>query len=246
MRAGKDSMTESERYFIDGFLTRAFRPGRALDRLNAIIGELRADGPKPRFSWVEKYAFSADLRPNVFSYDPVFLDILIENGIPALLKKVTGCDLQLAHLQLRHAFKGESYMDWHRDTHFYGGDIHGNIPPVHKVIFYPSEGETPGLRLKVCPGSHMRYFGSKLLDTWQARVRKGAEIRSSDSGFLLFNTAILHAAAAVREPKGAFRLIYSFCPEHQLDGFPDQADLHADWRERLARGPSQPAAIAIP
>lgn len=227
-------MTDIEEYFIKGYLVKPLRSGASRDRLNAVFRELRACGPKPPFRWEEKYAFSADLRPNVFAYDDVFLDVLFDNGIPDLLRELTGIDMQLAHLQLRHAFKGESYMDWHRDTHFYGGEIHGNIPPVHKIIFYPAEGAAPALRLKVSPGSHLRYLPTKALDTLQARLRKADRILSSDSGFLVFNTTILHAAAAEQDPNGAYRLIYSFCNEGQIGLFKDQADLQEAWRRRLA------------
>lgn len=226
-------MTDIESYFIKGYLLKTFRAGSSLNRLNEVFRELRAGDPKPPFRWEEKYAFSADLRPNVFAYDDVFLDILFENGIPELLRSLTGIDMQLAHLQLRHAFKGESYMDWHRDTHFYGGDIHGNTPPVHKVIFYPAEGAAPHLRLKVSPGSQLRYL-PKAIDTLQARFLKADRILSSDASFLVFNTCILHAAAAEQDPKGAYRLIYSFCNEGQVALFKDQADLQDAWRRRLS------------
>jgi hypothetical protein len=227
-------MTNKESYFIDGFLTKEFKAGKVLNRLNEVIRELRSSEPKPPFRWEEKYIHSVDLRPEVFTYDDVFLDILFENDIPNLLKNVTGIDLHLAHLQLRHAFKGDSYMDWHRDTHFYNGEIHGNIPPVHKIIFYPSETKAPIMRLKVSPGSHLRYLKNKFLDTFQARLSKANFIMSSDSRFVLFNTFILHAAAAEKTSEGAYRLIYSFAPDYQLGQFKDQGDLHQAWKRRRA------------
>jgi|GEM_PF-2056813 len=227
-------MTEKETYFAKGYLTKDFRQGPTLDRLNDVFRELRVKEPRKPYRWEEKYAFSADLRPDIFSYDEVFLDILFDNGIPSLLNELAGADMRLAHIQLRHAFQGESYMDWHRDTHFYQGDLHGSIPPVHKVIFYPRENGPPGLRLKVSPGSHLRYFGNRFLDRFQARVAKAENIMSSNKSFLVFNTSILHAAAAEKSRNGAYRLIYTFCRDFQIDLFQDQAGLHQEYRRRAA------------
>jgi hypothetical protein len=225
----------SSRYFLQGFLVDAFRPGPALQRLNGVFSELRRQEPRKPFVWESKYPHSLDLRPEVFSYDSSILDILVDNDIPALIKSVTGLDLHLAHVQLRKALRGDSYMDWHRDTHFYGGEVHGQIPPVHKIIFYPGEGGPPRLRLKLCPGSHLRYFRNRILDVLQSRWCKPQTILASDERFLLFNTSLLHAAEAEQSQEGSFRLIYSFCSDPQLAAFQPQAEMREEFRRRMAR-----------
>jgi hypothetical protein len=227
-------MNDRENYFLDGYLRKTFRSGANLERLNEVIRELREKPPRDPYRWEEKYAFSHDLRPEVFAYDDVFLDILFENRIPELFREVVGSDLHLAHIQLRLAKQGDSYMDWHRDTHAYGRNIVGNAPPVHKLIYYPQENRPATLRLKILPGSHNRFFQHRLLDTLQCRLMRHDSVMGSNSGFLIFNTLILHAAAAEKQPEGSFRLIYSFCHEAQLGLFTDQGNLHEAYRRRLA------------
>jgi hypothetical protein len=226
-------MDDKAEYYFKGYLLRRFKAGANLERLNRLFTDLADNGPRAPYSLKEKYAFSADLRPDVYKYDPVILDILFENGIHELVRNVTGVELHLAHIQLRISFPGESYMDWHRDTHFYAGKIEGKAPPVHKVIFYPLADGASQLQLKVSPGSHLRMLGNRRLDVLQARLFKDEKIHSSESQFLLFNTSILHAVAAEKSKRGSFRIIYAFCREDQLAEFADQKDLHREYRERL-------------
>lgn len=227
-------MDDASEYYTRGFLLRRFKEGETLDRFNRLFESLAGQGPKPPYTLTEKYAHSADLRPKVYDYDSVILDVLFENGIPELIRKVTGHDAHLAHIQLRISYPGQSYMDWHRDTHFYADKLVGNAPPVHKIIFYPLTDGASQLQLKVLPGSHLRMLRNHRLDILQARLLRDEKILSSRSQYLLFNTSILHAVAAEKSAKGSFRIIYAFCNEAQLEGFADQKDLHRAFRSRLA------------
>jgi len=64
----------------------------------------------------------------VYAYDDSFIDMLIESGIPGLLKETTGYELTLGHIQLRRVWPKASYMDWHRDTHFLRGEVGWECP----------------------------------------------------------------------------------------------------------------------
>ena len=109
VRAGVSSYRDPGTYYVDGYMMGTFRPGAALDRLNATIARIQQPELQPPFTWKEKYDRTQDLRPSVYEYDTSFVDVLFESAIPSLLKRVTGFDLFLAHIQLRRVFPGKSY-----------------------------------------------------------------------------------------------------------------------------------------
>ncbi len=222
-------MNIQQEYYLNGFVQKEFNKDETLERLLTIVREIHSGKLKEGFSLEEKYKHSKDLRPSVVAYDDVFIDILAKNNIAALLKEATGYDLFLHHFQLRISFPGESYMDWHRDTHIYDKKIIGNIPPVHKLIFYPTVGGVSYPRLLTIKGSHRRQTDSNLLDHVQRRIMPKETIASSDSQFLVFDTSLLHAVVPEQLPQGSFRLIYSFCHEFELAANPEyqkMADLY--------------------
>lgn len=217
-------------YFWNGCYIGRFKPTSQLGKLNNILVSVHNDNLKEGYELVSKYPHTKDLRPNVYTYDPVFVEILIENDVPELLKKATGQDLVLSHVQLRVAYPTPGgYMEWHRDTHFYNGDSKaiGNVPPVHKIIYYPKVDIEEGT-LEILPGSNIGYAKNKADDMGQVRKRKKevVKLNNSNDNFLLFNTFALHSTLPTGNPKGALRLIYSFAHKSQLDSYQEQAALH--------------------
>tara|TARA_R110002110_G_scaffold137526_2_gene322679 strand:+ start:1535 stop:2242 length:708 start_codon:yes stop_codon:yes gene_type:complete len=209
----------SEEMYINGYLRSNFRKDEALSRLLHILGECFHGNLRHGFEFKSKYPNTFDLRPIVYEYDDVFIDILIDNEIPELIYSATQKDLCLTHIQLRKAMKGHSYMDWHRDTYYNGAEIIGPLPPSYKIIFYPTHNRSPELRLKILKGSskcmnlgHMRInLDQELLNLMSIDV-----IESSDQGFILFDTSSLHGAFTETHDNGSFRLIYTFTPREQF------------------------------
>ena len=217
-------------YFWNGFYVSHFSDDDNLRQLNDVLKSIYAGNLKGGFELISKYPTTKDLRPDVYSYNESFTKILISNNIPDLLSKATGQELTLAHIQLRIAYPDEKgYMEWHRDTHFYSEEDHtvGNVPPVHKLIFYPQiNGKEEAL--EVLPGSNIRYSGNRSQDLNQVKKRRSEIVRisASASQFVLFNTFLLHSTLPVQNPGGAMRLIYSFAPKSQLNNFNRQTELH--------------------
>jgi len=230
-------MNDPQEYYLKGYAVRAFRSDHTLEALNRRLCEVQSGALRPGFVWEVKYKNTRDLRPSVFEYDDVFVDILIRNDIPSLLRRVTGLDLTLAHIQLRQTFPGKSYMDWHRDTHFHNGKVTGNLPPVHKLIFYPRAGTPSRPKLAVIPGSHRRMFNNRWRDL-AAVVTDGtrATISSSDDGYILFDTSLQHAVIPETDPGGSLRVIWEFCRDFQLETFGRNHSLPDSYRARAARG----------
>jgi hypothetical protein len=227
---------DAQGYYLNGYLKGAFRASPALARLNAVIAQLQTGHLRAGFEWKEKYRHTLDLRPNVYEYDPAFVDVLFENDIPTVVKRVTGLDLVLGHIQLRRVFPGKSYMDWHRDTYVYDGTITGNLPPAHKLIFYPATGSAPKPRLRVSPGSHRRMLDNKTDDRAQVDKNVQDTVLSSDDGYILFDTSLLHAVVSETEPTGSIRVIYQFFADFQLEPLQVNAALHDSYRSRALLG----------
>jgi hypothetical protein len=233
VRADGSSYRDAGTYYVDGYMTGTFRPGAALDRLNATIARIQQPELQSPFTWKQKYDRTQDLRPSVYEYDTSFVDVLFESAIPSLLQRVTGFDLFLAHIQLRRVFPGKSYMDWHRDTYIYGRKTVGNLPPVHKLIFYPTSGRAPEPRLRISVGSHRRMLQSRIRDVAEVTRTTSETIWSSDDAYVLFDSSLLHAVVPETQCAGSIRVIYEFCHDLQLAAFQEHTALQAAYRSRL-------------
>jgi hypothetical protein len=180
---------------------------------------------KEGFSLDKKYDSSLDLKPNVHSYADVFTEVIVKNNIHEEIRKATGIDLHLAHIQLRIAYpspKG-AYISWHRDTHLYKkGKVTGNIPPAYKLNYYPVLDQKVTDQLGVIPQSHNFIFNSKFMDMAYARLAKQLNIKSSNEKFVFFNTALLHKAMNTNIQTGSARLIYSFVRKDQISGYGEE------------------------
>jgi hypothetical protein len=225
----------TQQYFLDGFLRVPLANTDARERFLRVLGDLQRQGPRAGFTWEQKYQFSRDLRPTAHEYDAAILDVLFESRIPASLKEATGLDLCLAHIQVRVTLPGSSYMDWHRDTHMYGGRVAGNIPPIHKLIIYPTLGATSRPQLLVAPGTHRRVLNDEKSDLAQGAKGRQVTVESSDAHGLLFDTSLLHAVPAETDPAGSMRIIYAFAHDFQLAAFTTNKSLQDAYRARLAK-----------
>jgi hypothetical protein len=230
------SANDLQAYYLNGFLQAPLVGGRVRDRLLDALRTLHAGDIKPGFRWEEKYPHTRDVRPNAGDYDEALLDVLFDSDVPGLLIRATGQRLSLAHVQLRAVFPGASYMDWHRDTHLYDGRLSGSIPPLQKVIYYPSLGGPSSPRLLVSPGSHRRAMTTEKADLRQIRQNAVVTVESSDERCLLFDTSLLHASIPETDARGSLRVIYAFGHDFQLDAFAGSERLQERYRARVVSG----------
>jgi len=223
-----------EKMYIYGYLIKGFNDKSSIIYLEELIKNISNNNIKSGFTLEEKYKYSLDLRPNVFSYDEVFMNILFDNNIPGFINKATGLNLYLAHIQFRISYPSSkgSYTDWHRDTHFYNNhEITGNMPPVYKLIYYPTLGRKNTRQLGIINGSHNFIFNSKLMDMLYARITKPIIISSDSDSFIFFNTSMLHKAINPVLGDGSVRIIYSFARKEQLSKY--DGVLSEIYRKRL-------------
>ncbi len=232
MAAEKLTM-EKAKYYQEGFHIGEFKLNEDLNSILKAISDIHKSNLKSGYSLVGKYKNSKDLKPEVYKYDKAFVDILFSNDIPKLLNDVVGRELYLAHVQLRISYPGSSYMIWHRDTHFYGGITTGNMPPAHKIIFYPTVEGVRHEKIRLIPGSHRKVFENRLLDYLQVFLSKRKTILSSDREFMLFNTELFHHVVPEKNSKGSFRLIYSFVEKEQLENYSGGEELINLYKEKI-------------
>ncbi|MGE0432982.1 MAG: hypothetical protein AB7K09_13000 [Planctomycetota bacterium] len=221
-------------FFLDGFVHGTFQPGAALDRVVAICNQLHAGEPREGYEWATKYQGTRDLRPDVFGYDPAFVDLLFEQGLAPLFDRIAG-PLTLGHIQLRQVFPTKrSYMPFHRDSYVYQDRRAGFMPPGTKLIFYPLCGAAPADRLTIVPGSPLRMFHDSEVDAAIGQSVAPVTIQSSDSRYVFFNVSAHHHAVEEHDAAGSIRVIYSFVtPAQASAGFPGNRALHDEFASRL-------------
>jgi hypothetical protein len=234
----RNHMNNQEAFHIKGYQQSEFPAKDTHTRLINTLQEIDQGKTENNFFMKEKYKGSADLRPDVFSYDPVFLDILFDSGIPEKINQLTRIPLVCSHIQLRKiSSQGSRYMGWHRDSYYYNGKVYSNLPPVYKILFYPNFDRPVTKQLKIIPKSHRRCFENPWIDKLQTVLTKKKEIYSSNTEYLFFNTELFHSPLREKLKEGSMRLIYSFIHEDQLKHYPEQRNLHEEYMLRLKGAP---------
>lgn len=178
------------------------------------IKEISLGNLKDGFFLEEHMGTASDLKPSVKKYSPVFENFYSVSGVNNFLEEYLKYSIKITTLQLRGAYDGSSYLGWHRDTHYYTNEdqVHGNVPPIHKSIFYPKlHDKKARATLEVVKGSHISYSNNKLIDLGLPRtpLKKKVKVYESNNSALIFNTSLLHAVLPV---KGSpiYRMIASF------------------------------------
>ena len=115
-----------------------------------------------------------------FKENPVFLEILLANGIPKLIETVVGKKLVLEHISIRKSFKERNllrqiikpwgYIGPHRDSYFYKNKWWGEAPPGCRVAIYPQlpqlgdKDNKKDKMLEVYPSTHRKMTNCKVID----------------------------------------------------------------------------------
>ena len=233
-----DSNLYREFYRLGYWKSSFSNSSRLIDELTS-MGSLENN---EKYFWESKYQRSEDFRPDVYSFNNEFVNILFENNIPSMINFLTQRSLKLVHIQLRRVFPGSSYMDWHRDVHFCNDNVNGTAPAAYKLMFYPMiNTENVDTQLKILPGSHnchnffqnkeemlapgLSNFDASILNAQPNRI---VNVENNNSNFYFFDTSMLHAAEMSNNSKGAFRLIYLFVTEDQYNERYSQKSHHSD------------------
>ena len=226
----KDSARE---FYLNGCSVGEWKRTKTYDRFMGILKNIYDENLKDGFALESKYNYSKDLRPYAWEYDNSFIDILFENNIHNIFKKIVSANVSLSHIQVRNVTSfpdgKTSYMDWHRDSYNYNNTPAGNFPPGYKINFYPNFENDKDNVLNVIPGSHIKTFSDRDEDYKQIRPENILKIDTSNTNFILFNIGILHATGPAKEKN--IRIIYNFNHDCVLDDYKDQVGCLEKWKE---------------
>lgn len=229
-----DNMESMARdFYLNGCSIGQWKQTKTYNKAMQSLKEIYLENLKDGFTLEQKYPYSKDLRPYAWEYDSSFIDMLFENNIHNIIKKVVSANVYLTHIQVRNvsAFPDNktSYMEWHRDSHNYNNNPTGNFPPGYKIIFYPNFGEQEDSVLSVVAGSHRKVFTNKKEDYEQIKPENIFTINNSDTDFILFNVGLMHSTGPAKTKN--IRIIYNFIHECALHKYDDQAGCLKKWKE---------------
>ena len=110
----------------------------------------------------------------------------------------------------------------------------GRMPPLQKLIFYPSLDMESCLQLEYLCGSNNRIFSNKIIDKLQTKIFKKNRYFSSNNNAFLFDSSILHNVPLNTDESGSMRIIFNFCHISQLKLFKGREELHSQYLKRIS------------
>jgi len=226
----------AKNFYLNGCSIGKWKQTETYDKFMKSLKDIYSENLKDGFTLEQKYPHSKDLRPYAWEYDDSLIDILFENNIHNIIKNVVSANVVLSHIQIRNVTpfpdKKSSYMEWHRDSHYYNEPV-GNFPPGYKIIFYPNFGNEKDNVLNVVPGSHIKMFRTQQEDFSQITSNNVISIDNSDTDFILFNVGLLHSTGPAKVKN--IRIIYNFVHQLFLDDYKDQIGCSYKWKEGLIK-----------
>jgi Rps23 Pro-64 3,4-dihydroxylase Tpa1-like proline 4-hydroxylase len=217
---------EQENFYFNGYVNIKLHDSLSFRDLKIFLRNADLIDLHSSQDWKEVYPETFDLKdPKKIEYD-FFLKFLFEGRIFEKIEKITGYEMVLGDFAIRKTYNEDSYMAMHRDTYLNKhGSLVGRIPPLFKLIFYPSLSAAPEAQLSVIPGSHLKYNKNYILDKTYSILARKKIIHSSDTSCLFFNSAIFHAVHPVKKVNGQFRCIFNFCLKSQIKQFSAGLDI---------------------
>ena len=206
-------LSEKQRqYFFKGGVKLQLSSTSTHKRLQQTIAALDKKNLSETENFTHTYTSTFDLVKGDNNLTHLILEFIIENGLCSQVREITGLDFGLGDFTFRKTYSNKSYMNWHRDTYLdSSGTLIGRVPPLIKIIYYPQLSTSCSPCLKFAPGTHRRIFTNSFVDRFQYIVSKTEAIFPSNEDMFMFDSSILHSAAAADPNSGAFRLIMNFC-----------------------------------
>lgn len=214
-------INKNEQFYKDGIVEIDFID----EELDKILLDIFLGNVKSGFELRTKYPKTFDLRPDVISYDKIFLNALVKNKARELIRKYTFRNVTLSHVQVRIVEDDNSYMNWHRDTYYKNdGSLIGQAPHGVKIIYYPSFSEVEEDRLLYMLGSNRVLFPTNSFDNQLFNILKVKNVVSKNGKAILFDTNGLHAVQPEKPGKRSIRLIYNFLEKEQVESISQEVN----------------------
>lgn len=211
----------SEKFFLNGYFTGKINNEEMVKKFN-LISKKFADNKLEdnNFYFENKNENQFDLKPNTWTYDNVFLDLLINTGLITILDSITNQKLLLTDIRARIIRKDKKFKPWgyiapHRDSYYQMNEWKGPKLPSYKLIFYPSINENNEM-LRIFPSSHRkmsRIKNGSLSDRLMSFIDPYKSIYKSKNNFCFFPGTLRHWPLKEKSEKGSLRIIYVFRDE---------------------------------
>lgn len=202
-----------KQFYKDGFCQVNFGG----EKLDQVLTKILKNDLKDGYNLESKYLGSYDLRPDVLSYDKIFIESLRQYNIKKIIEETTLKNYSLFHIQIRVVENTNSYMDWHRDTYYdQSGELHGKSPHGVKLIYYPELNKEKQDRLLYLRGSNRILFPNNLYDRGLFKILESKKVKSNKDKAILFDTNGLHSVCPETKNNKSIRLIYSFLSKKQI------------------------------
>jgi len=208
----------SEKFFLNGYLIGKVDNEEIIEKFNLISQKFVENKLKSNnFYFENKNNHQFDLKPNTWTYDNIFLDLLIKTGLIKILDSITNQNLLLTDIRARIIRKDKKFKPWgyiapHRDSYYQKNEWKGPILPSYKLIFYPSIVENNEM-LRIFPSSHRRMSRIKngsLSDRLMSFIDPYKSIYKSKNNFCFFPGTLRHWPLKEKSEKGSLRIIYVF------------------------------------
>ena len=232
-------------FYFNGFIIANIKKSEIHSRFLQTLKKIDLNIEKNKyFQSINRNVFSnSSIKDNIFDEseyleffkeNPVFLEILLANGIPNLIETVFGKKLVLEHISIRKSFKETEtlrkiikpwgYISPHRDSYFNKNEWYGRAPPGCRVNFYPQlsdKDNTEVKMLEVYPSTHRKmtnFSQGKLIDIFRSFIDKKYSIFQSNNQIAIMNSATRHTVAKENNKQGSIRVLYFFEDPINRDG----------------------------
>ena len=210
----------TEQFYFDGFARVKVSHNSEYHEWRSLVTELDALDLDGEVFFEKSYKQTFDLIKADDRYTNTILNFVKNSNLLKTVSDLTCGTYVLGDFTLRKTYSKQSYMDWHRDTYFnFDGKLIGRVPPLIKIILYPTVNSKSVPCLKVIPGSHRRVFQNRFLDRCQSFFVSNDVFYSNDDEAIVFDSSIMHSASRSVLNNGAFRLIFNFCHSSQIGEF---------------------------
>lgn len=175
--------------------------------LGKLLVNLRSGKIPEGYHWYDQSELNRqDIMPNSYSVDESVFGFLAENNVKSLIRDLLGDSYTLVNVGIVKSLPPGYMSSWHSDNY---------EKPIHKLIFYPSFGETGHPRFQYLRGrvkGNKRWQYNKVIAKMEPVLFKHRmnTVYSSDDKAAFVNTQIMHRAMPTSEDKGAIRILYSF------------------------------------
>lgn len=198
---------QSIHLYRNGFLFHDISSTSAFAKLLVLSRELCT---QPNLEYQSKQVGTATILQSVLLSYPQLVSLLFETSLYSTLASAIQLPIYLKHLKFFYSSGLTPRLNWHRDTYFHKGQLHGSIPPVYKLALYLTPTSKTSACTSFVPGSHRVDLHSRHIDKLLPYLL-GSHISECKPGeCILFDSSIVHSRMPCQARHQRMAIIYEF------------------------------------